>query len=134
MTLAASDALSSGAVRAGDTSVTIPSHPEETALAPSRRTPIAVLALVALLFAQSAVCLHLLKHFAAGDDGAGQPTTEARLCLDCVSFAPLLSAHGGSAPAFVMPPLAVDVFAELRDDTIAGRRHNSPFRSRAPPR
>ncbi len=119
---------------AGDASATITRHPEETALVPSRRTPIAVLALVALLFAQSAVCLHMLKHFAAGDDGTGQPTTEARLCLDCVSYAPLLSAHGGSVPLFVMTPLAVDVFAVLRDETITGRRHHSPFRSRAPPR
>lgn len=125
--------MSSSAVRPGDASATIARYPEETALAPSRRTPIAVLALIALLFAQSAVCLHMLKHFAAGDDGTGQPATEARLCLDCVSYAPLLSAHGGSPPVFVVTPLAVDVFTALGDDAITGRRHHSPFRSRAPP-
>lgn len=115
-------------------SVTISRLLEETALIRFRRTSVAALALIALLFAQSAVCLHVLKHLAAGDGGIGQPATEARLCLDCVSIAPLVSAHGGALTAFAVAPIAGEVFADVPEETVADRQHRSPFRSRAPPR
>jgi len=60
--------------------------------------------------------------------------TPAQLCVDCVSFAPLVSGHSGSLPSFLAAPLVVEGFTIARNTAIADRRQYAPFRSRAPPR
>jgi len=113
-------------------SVNIP--PEVRALFRYRNKPIVLFALLALLVAQAGAGLHALKHFGSNGDPTGVPGTHLQLCLECASFAPLASAHGGVATMFTVAALAGDVFARVLEATTAAHRPQLAFRSRAPPR
>ena len=98
------------------------------------KLPIAIFTLLALLVAQAAAGLHAARHFRAGGDAPGLPGTHVQLCLECASFAPLASAHGGAVTSFAVAPLGVAEFLHSHDDAATGFRHHAPYRSRAPPR
>jgi hypothetical protein len=108
--------------------------PQVRTLDRSRNRLIAILALLALLIAQSAAGLHALKHLGPRGDSTGLPGPHTKLCLECVSFAPLAAAHGAPIAAFVVVPAIVESFVGVLDDVLANRQHYSPYRSRAPPR
>jgi hypothetical protein len=112
----------------------IPDPVEERPLTPQRRPLIALLTLIALVLGQSAATLHALKHYGNRDDGAGNPAQHVQLCLECVSFAPLASPHGGSALLLFAATLALRVFVRSPDRAPLPSRPRPAFRSRAPPR
>lgn len=110
----------------------MPLAAEVTALTRSAQRPIALLALLALLFAQAAAGLHALKHCRAGDS-TGIPDAHSQLCLACASFAPIASAHGGNVKALFVATPAVEFFAPVSTDVQADGQVVVSFRSRAPP-
>jgi hypothetical protein len=107
---------------------------EARALVLTRRSLIAFLALIALVIAQSAAGLHTLAHVGPKGDAAGAPAQHATLCLECVSFAPLAGAHGGSSVLPVVLFVATDGVVPAIEAASLARRPNSSFQARAPPR
>ena len=107
---------------------------EVRTLVRARRTPIVLLALVALLIAQAGAGLHALAHFGKEGGGTKSPAQHSVLCLECASFAPLAAVHGGAVTAFALAALLGDMFVVLFDDAPADLHQYFPFRSRAPPR
>jgi len=93
-----------------------------------------MLAVLALLIAQAGAGLHALEHFGMHDDPAGLPGHHIQLCLECASFAPLTSAHGGTATALAVAALCAGALFRFFDAATAARHPHVPFRSRAPPR
>lgn len=96
--------------------------------------PLAMLALVALLLAQVAAGMHAVKHLRSGDSTGLPGGTHVQFCLECVSFAPLASAHGGGVTALTVAPAGLEAFVCLLEAGAAVSRTPLPFRSRAPPR
>jgi hypothetical protein len=113
-------------------SVNIP--PEVRVLLRYRKKPIVLFALLALLVAQAGAGLHALKHFGSNGDPTGVPGSHLQLCLECASFAPLASAHGGMVTTFTVAALDGDVFQRILAAGTAAHRPHLGFRSRAPPR
>jgi hypothetical protein len=107
---------------------------ETRALVLTRKSLIAFLALIALVIAQSAAALHVLKHFGSKSDAAGAPAQHATLCLECVSFAPFAGAHGGSSALPVVAFVATDGVGPAIAAASLARRSNSTVQARAPPR
>jgi hypothetical protein len=95
----------------------------------NRRWFVHVLSL-ALLFAQLGMVVHASTHLKTNPHAA---PTQAQLCGECLSFAPMQNMVGG-APTVV---LAVQVVHERAQDCAAvvsvPHRAFSAFRSRAPP-
>jgi hypothetical protein len=91
-------------------------------------------ALLALLFAQAGAGLHALQHFGRGGDPAGVPSLHTQLCLECASFAPLASVHGGAVTSLAVAALGVDRFTSAFETSTVDYRSYAYFRSRAPPR
>jgi hypothetical protein len=88
---------------------------------------------LALLVAQSGAQIHAYSHLRPGSNPSDLAGTSSRLCGDCLSFAPLLSAAGASDASFVAATVKV---AALLCTSIAPRveeRRHHAFRSRAPP-
>lgn len=96
--------------------------------------PLAMLALVALLLAQVAAGMHAVKHLRSGDSTGLPGGTHVQFCLECVSFAPLTSAHGGGVTALTVVPAGLEAFVCLLEAGAVVFRTPLPFRSRAPPR
>lgn len=84
--------------------------------------------------AQAGAGLHALKHFGSNGDPTGVPGSHVQLCLECASFAPLASAHGGVATAFAVAAVAGEVFDPVLAAVTPALRPHLAFRSRAPPR
>jgi len=84
--------------------------------------------------AQAGAGLHALKHFGLQADPAGLPGHHAQLCLECASFAPLASAHGGGATALAVAALFGSAFLRVFAVAATLRQPQLAFRSRAPPR
>jgi hypothetical protein len=112
----------------------MPLSSEGQVLVRSRKLPIAIFTLLALLVAQAAAGLHAARHFRAGGDAPGLPGTHAQLCLECTTFAPLAFAHGGAVASFTVASLGLAEFIRPNDDAAGGFRHRAAYRSRAPPR
>lgn len=98
------------------------------------KRPIAIFSLIALLVAQAAAGSHAARHLRAGGDGTDVPGVHTQVCLECASFAPLASAHGGTATSLTVAALGIDQFVPSAEHVSVVRRSHSPFRSRAPPR
>ena len=105
------------------------SHAEDRRLNARRRILLACLALFALVLGQSAALLHALKH-----EGTGAPVSHTQVCLECASFAPLATPHGGTAITLLVAALAAWVFVRSFERPTVVRRPVRAFRSRAPPR
>lgn len=73
---------------------------------------------------------HAYSHVA--DDAQGLPET-TQGCRSCHSFAPLLSAVGGSQSLLRVAPCAADVFVSAGYTLVLDCPHHPAFRSRAPP-
>jgi hypothetical protein len=104
------------------------------ALVRYRKRPVILFALLALLFAQAGAGLHVLKHFGCNADPAGVPSLHTQPCLECASFAPLASVHGGGVTALAVAALGVDRFTSTLVTATTDHRSYAYFRSRAPPR
>lgn len=86
-------------------SANMPILSEERPLVRSLKLPIVIFALVTLLVAQAAAGFHAARHLRS--DQPGPPGGHAQVCLECASFAPLASAHGGSATCLAVASLGV---------------------------
>ena len=98
------------------------------------KQPIAILSLVALLIAQAAAGTHAARHLRLGGERTDVPGVHTQLCLECASFAPLASAHGGSATALTVAALGIDTFVTSPGRSAAVRPLRAAFQARAPPR
>jgi hypothetical protein len=93
-----------------------------------------LLALIALVIAQSVVGLHALKHFGSNDNATGVPGQHVSFCLECASHAPFFGAHGASHALPVVAFVATDGVASAIEAASYSRRAYSSFQARAPPR
>ena len=91
---------------------------------------IARLLSLALLFGQLGAEAHVYSHLS--DASKGLPET-AQSCRACLSFAPLQSAVGGSATAFVVHQCAAETFVPLGEIQVPASPARRAFQSRAPP-
>jgi len=98
------------------------------------KRPITILSLVALLVAQAAAGSHAARHLRAPGDGTDVPGVHTQVCLECASFAPLASAHGGTATALTVAALGIDTFILSPEHAAVIRPLRAAFRARAPPR
>jgi hypothetical protein len=96
--------------------------------------PLAMLALVALLLAQVVAGVHAVKHLRAGDSTGMPGGTHVQFCLECLSFAPLTSAHGGGVTALAVAPAGLEAFVRPLDAGTVDSGSPLAYRSRAPPR
>jgi hypothetical protein len=97
------------------------------------KRPVAIFSLIALLVAQAAAGSHSARHLRLGGDGTDIPGVHTQLCLECASFAPLASAHGGGVTVFAVASLGVEEFVREAGHADVVRRSLVPYRSRAPP-
>ena len=108
----------------------LPRLPEALALSTRRFRLIARVLSLALLIGQMGATTHAYSHVA--DDPQGLPET-TQGCRTCHSFAPLLSAVGGSQSVLLVAPCAADVFVSASSMLVPDSPHHPAFRSRAPP-
>ena len=108
----------------------LPRQPEALALSTRPFRLIARVLSLALLIGQMGATAHAYSHVA--DDPQGLPET-TQGCRSCHSFAPLLSAVGGSQSLLLVAPCAVDVFIPASSMLVPDSPHHPAFRSRAPP-
>lgn len=106
---------------------------QRLALNPRWNNWLAALALLALLFAQSAALLHQASHAAGGPDRPALPGPHSTLCTDCVSHAPLLVMAGTAAVALFLALQATGSPLPSVFRTPVARAFRRAFRSRAPP-
>jgi hypothetical protein len=91
---------------------------------------IARLLSLALLVGQLGAEAHAYSHLS--DDSKGLPDT-AQSCRACLSFAPLASAVGSSASAFIVDHCAAEPFVPLDENLIPTGPSYRAFQPRAPP-
>jgi hypothetical protein len=92
-----------------------------------------LMVVMALLIAQVGAQSHVYSHLHVGSDTTEQLDSHGRLCSECLSFAPLLSAAGTPSHLFAIAPQGV---VAAPSDAVASLTARSPtpaFRSRAPP-
>jgi hypothetical protein len=101
------------------------------------RLRIALMTAMALLIAQFGAQAHVYSHLHFGS-GASSGATEqldshGRLCSECLSFAPLLSAAGAPNHLFAIAPQGVVAAPGDAVASLIARLPTAAFRSRAPP-
>ena len=96
---------------------------------------VAVVAAVALLFAQIGAMTHAYAHLRGSDQPSVHSSLGAghEICGDCLNYAPLLSAAGSPASVALHLPPAPTTVVEVRHVSRAANRPLISFRSRAPP-
>jgi len=107
---------------------------ESAVLSPRRCRWLAVFALIAFLFAQSAALLHELNHAAGGPDQQLPAGERTSLCKECVSHAPLLAMAGSAAVVFFLTLQVSGTLRPRRFEAPALRTARRAFLARAPPR
>jgi hypothetical protein len=108
----------------------LPGQPEALALSTRPFRLITRILSLALLLGQMGATAHAYSH--AADDPQGLPET-TQGCRTCHSFAPLLSAVGGSQSVLLVAPCAGDDFVSTSSTLVPDSPHHPAFRSRAPP-
>ena len=96
--------------------------------------PLAVIAAIALVFAQLGGMNHAYSHVprVAATLQDSNPAAHS-ICDDCLSFAPVLAATGSSALAEFIAPPARAIALRATAASLLNNRLNLAFRSRAPP-
>jgi hypothetical protein len=102
---------------------------------PGRRhaARLGMLLVFALVLAQTGAVLHEYSHLVASHDAPASPATSSQSCPDCLSFAPVLAAAGGTSHAPTVARLQVERIYATPVAPIAGQSPQHAFRSRAPP-
>ena len=85
---------------------------------------------LALLIAQFGMIAHASTHLRVDPHAA---PTQAQLCGECLSFAPLHNAVGGAPAVVIAVKSPVDRFIEAEAVATVPPRAFDAFRSRAPP-
>ena len=88
---------------------------------------------MALLIAQFGAQAHLYSHLHPGSGATEQLDSHGRLCSECLSFAPLLSAAGTPSHLFDIAPQGVIPAPSDAVVSLITRSPTPAFRSRAPP-
>ncbi len=88
---------------------------------------------MALLVAQFAAQAHTYSHLRPGSGRTEQSDSRARLCSECLSFAPLLATAGstGQLPVVAAAGVGDSIVAVVA--SLVSRAPLLAFRSRAPP-
>jgi hypothetical protein len=95
---------------------------------------LAVIAAIALFFAQIGAITHAYSHTPEKRAVSTQPTPGAHdTCNDCLNFAPLLAATGGPAILPYVPPAGRSVVPQTAFCSFVDFRPRLAFRARAPP-
>jgi hypothetical protein len=94
---------------------------------------IALMMAMALLIAQFGAQAHAYSHIHAGTSYPEQQSSHGTLCTDCLSFAPLLTAAGGSAALPVLEPQGVGAAPSATVASLFPHPFANAYRSRAPP-
>jgi hypothetical protein len=85
---------------------------------------------LALLFAQLGMVVHASTHLKSNPHAA---PTQAQLCGECLSFAPMQNIVGGAPTVVLAVEVSHDRAFECAAVVSVPRRAFSAFRSRAPP-
>jgi hypothetical protein len=96
----------------------------------NRKSFVHLLLSLALLLAQFGMLAHASTHLRA--DPHATPT-QAQLCGECLSFAPLNNLVGGAPAVVVVLKPAIDHIHEVETAAALPPRAFDAFRSRAPP-
>lgn len=88
---------------------------------------------MALLIAQFGAQAHVYSHVHVGSGTTEQLDSHGRLCSECLSFAPLLSAAGSQSHLFAIAPQGVMAAPSDAVASLISRYPTPAFRSRAPP-
>jgi len=88
-----------------------------------------VLLALALVFAQGGAVVHGYTHLSA----PSVPARSGQLCGDCLLFAPLLSAAGGTSHTFVLARVPMGPPYHPPVAPCVGQSIQHAFRARAPP-
>jgi hypothetical protein len=94
---------------------------------------IALMTAMALLIAQFGAQAHVYSHLHYGAGTTEQLDSHGRLCGECLSFAPLLSAAGTPTHLFAIAPQGVMAGPSDTVTSLIARSPTASFRSRAPP-
>ncbi len=97
-----------------------------------------ILLVLALVFAQTGAVLHAYSHTHASPHrtqttDSGAPGPAGQVCSDCLSFAPLLTAAGGTAQPPTVARSHAGTTYRFFVAPLAGQPPQHAFRSRAPP-
>jgi len=84
---------------------------------------------LALLFTQTGAVVHGYSHLSA----PSTPVRSGELCGDCLLFAPLLSAAGGTSHSFVLARVRTGPLYHPPVAPRVGQSAQHAFRARAPP-
>jgi hypothetical protein len=93
----------------------------------------ALLVAMALLIAQFGAQAHVYSHLHVGSSTTEQLDSHGRLCSECLSFAPLLSAAGTPTHLLAIVPQGVIAAPGDAVASLIARTPTPAFRSRAPP-
>jgi hypothetical protein len=93
----------------------------------------ALMVAMALLIAQFGAQAHVYSHLHVGSSTSEQLDSHGRLCSECLSFAPLLSAAGTPSHLFAIAPQGVMAAPSVAVASLITRSPTPAFRSRAPP-
>ena len=88
---------------------------------------------LALLVAQTGAVMHAYSHLRASGESRGVPATSTQFCLDCLSFAPLLAAAGGTSQPLTVARTQIATTYRTLVAPLVGFSPQHAFRSRAPP-
>jgi hypothetical protein len=91
-----------------------------------------VLLALALLVAQTGAVMHAYSHLRASGESPGVPAS-TQFCLDCLSFAPLLAAAGGTSQPLTVARAQIATTYRTLVAPLVGFSPQHAFRSRAPP-
>jgi hypothetical protein len=94
---------------------------------------IALMTAMVLLIAQFGAQAHAYSHLHFKSGVTEQLDSSARLCSECLSFAPLLSAAGSPKHLFAVAPQGVVAAPSQAVASLITRLPTPAFRSRAPP-
>jgi hypothetical protein len=93
----------------------------------------ALMVAMALLIAQFGAQAHVYSHLHFSSGATEQLDSHGRLCSECLSFAPLLSAAGTPSHLFAIAPQGVVAAPSVAVASLITRTPTPSFRSRAPP-
>jgi len=94
---------------------------------------IALMMAMALLMAQFGAQAHAYSHLHFGSSTTEQLDAHGKLCSQCLSFAPLLSAAGTPSHLFAIAPQGVIAAPSVAVASLICLSPTPAFRSRAPP-
>ncbi|MGH8140425.1 MAG: hypothetical protein ACREVV_19800 [Steroidobacteraceae bacterium] len=102
---------------------------------PARRhvARLGMLLALALVFAQTGAVMHGYSHLKVSGKSSGTPATSSQSCPDCLSFAPLLAAAGGTSHSLTVARAQIETTYRTLVAPLVGQSPQHAFLSRAPP-